>query len=413
MMDLTAFVCKHEGCNLIYENPVTLPCGNSICEQHLKRYNEKFKCSFCFEEHQIPNTGFTKSKAMIKMIDSHFKLDRLRKKIIESFEILNESIKQCEDINSENYIYSYFFEIRNQVYLYREELKKEIDDKSNEIIEILKEKENKCKSNSQKLQKMNLDELKNNNLPSWKKKIRNPEIRDYELDNLLSKMNQNIQDIEYFIRKFELNSLLNESIKFEKYQKSSLFGKLKIKSERLLLSSCQKVRSYKQHHTKTIRSIQVDEKSNIIISASDDKTLKIWNLAKGKCLKTLKDHQDSVTSILIIPNNKFISGSKDATIKIWDLNSYTCLNTLNNISGIKSLCLISDNQLACGSKDGYINIWNLYNSTKIKTFKAHNYCISYLLLADKTKLISSSDSFFSDDNIKIWSLQSFECIRAL
>ncbi len=53
-MNLEALVCEYEGCNLIYENPVTLTCGNSLCLQHLEKFDEKLKCPFCFDEHQVP-----------------------------------------------------------------------------------------------------------------------------------------------------------------------------------------------------------------------------------------------------------------------------------------------------------------------------------------------------------------------
>ena len=59
-MELEALVCNYEDCNLIYENPVTLPCGKSICKQHLEQYenDEKYKCCFCKEQHEIPKNGF-------------------------------------------------------------------------------------------------------------------------------------------------------------------------------------------------------------------------------------------------------------------------------------------------------------------------------------------------------------------
>ena len=185
---------------------------------------------------------------------------------------------------------------------------------------------------------------------------------------------------------------------------------LKVKSNDFILSSnCgELIREYKGH-TKSVKSIQINENSNRLISGSEDKTIKIWNLETGECLKTLKEHHDWVNSILIISNNKFLSGSDDKTIKIWDLDSFECLNTLKNEKGIKSLCSISDNQIACGCYDGSINIWNLNNLTKVKTLKAHDDCIQSLLLVDKTKLISCS----SENNIKIWNLVTFECVKIL
>ena len=404
-MNSTAFICKYEDCNLIYENPVTVPCGNSLCQQHLDEFDEKFNCPFCFDVHQKPSTS---SLAMIKMIDSHFELDPLRKMAKESFNKLNTIIEEYKTIEPEVYVYDYFADIRNKVELHREEVKKEIDDKSDEIIQQLKEKEEECKLNAQKLEKINLDELIKDTLPSLKQKFRAPIIDLEELNDLLSQMYLNIEKIEYYIKKFKLDLLISQSIDFEKYEESSLLGQLIIKSDRLLLSRpCELITNYKSHKC-NISSIQLNEKSTEIISSSLDRTIKIWNSKNGECLKTLEDHQDCVTNILIIPNNKFITGSIDKTVKVWDLNSYQCLKTLVCESHVDSFCLISKNQIACGCRNGLIDIWNLEKFSKIHSFKAHRDSITFLL-ANKTKLISCS----FDYKIKIYNLNTLKFIRKM
>jgi WD40 repeat protein len=56
-------------------------------------------------------------------------------------------------------------------------------------------------------------------------------------------------------------------------------------------------------------------KDNLIISGSDDKTIKIWDIDSGKCIKTLEGHTNCVNSVQTI-NNLIISGSFDKTIRI-------------------------------------------------------------------------------------------------
>ena len=408
-INLTAFVCEYEGCNLIYENPITLPCGNSMCQQHLENYEKKFKCPFCTDEHQTPNMGFFTNKSMIKMINSHIQLDPLRKKISESFDNLNESIKQYNETCSDNYIDSYFYEIRNKVDLHREVLKKEIDDRSDEIMQKLKEKEEKCKLNAQKIEKINMDEFKNDYLPSFKQKFRVPNTNETELNDLLLKMNENIDRLEFFIKDLKKEFLLNESIEFEKYEKSSLFGELITKYDEFYVSKSNVIIGNYSQHTNTIRSIQFDKKSNKLISSSCDNTIKIWNYQTRECLKSIEVHTGSVESILIVSNNRFISASADKTIKVWDLDTYECLNTLTNESAVYSLCSLSNNQIACGCGDGSISIWNLNNSVKVKTFKAHDDRIHYLLQLGVKYLMSSSSD--SNKKFKLWDLEIFECTK--
>ena len=206
--------------------------------------------------------------------------------------------------------------------------------------------------------------------------------------------------------------LLGETIEFKIIENSSLFGELITKKNNISLSKdCGKLVRIFDQHTKLVREIEVDEYSNKLITASVDNTIKIWDFESGNCLKTLADHDNWVTSILLIPNNKLVSGSTDKTVKIWDLDSYECLNTLTNESHIYSLCLISDNQIASGGGNGSISIWNLDNLTRVKTFKAHEDWVSYLLSVDNTKLISCSSG--KDKKIKVSNLDTFECIKVL
>jgi hypothetical protein len=65
---------------------------------------------------------------------------------------------------------------------------------------------------------------------------------------------------------------------------------------------------------------QVQEFGQILVSASADKTIKIWRLDTGELLQTLNGHSAAVNSVAISPDGEFIvSGSSDKTIKIWQI----------------------------------------------------------------------------------------------
>lgn len=68
-------------------------------------------------------------------------------------------------------------------------------------------------------------------------------------------------------------------------------------------------------HKGVIRNLKFD--SWLMISAADDKTLKVWNLHSGRRMLTLQRHKDGVTC-LQFNHTKIVSGSYDKTIKVWD-----------------------------------------------------------------------------------------------
>ncbi|MFK0735411.1 MAG: WD40 repeat domain-containing protein, partial [Gloeotrichia echinulata HAB0833] len=58
-----------------------------------------------------------------------------------------------------------------------------------------------------------------------------------------------------------------------------------------------------------------------LASGSRDNTIKIWNIATGKEIRTLNGHSSFVNSVAFSPDGKTLaSGSLDKTIKIWRLS---------------------------------------------------------------------------------------------
>ena len=408
------YICNFIDCGLMLKDPVTLSCGNNLCKKHLDQFCTNFKCNFCHKMHTIPDEGYQVNQLFVDMIENYIRSDPIKNEIKESFDKLNKTIDDYENMNQDEYISDYFFDLKLKVILHREELIKEINDRSTKIIKELNDKEIKCKTNKVRLEYFDLFDLKNDLIPNWNVKLRIPDLRQDQSQQILNEIHKNNQKIQDQLERNKIDCLLGESIEFNKSLQSTIVGKLVVYSNDNSLSiNCgQLIKSFDQHSS-LVNSIKVDEFSNKLITASFDKSIKIWDLETGECLKTLKDHKHCVTSILIFPNNKFISGSIDKTMKIWDLNSYDCLDTLNIESEVLSLCsLHQDNQIACGCIDGTINIWNLNDLNNVKSVKAHNDWITYLLLVDKTKLISCSGQ--KDQMIKIWSLcETIECIKVL
>ena len=153
-MDFNALKCQHEDCGLILENPVTLVCGYNVCRHHLDGLETKFKCFFCHKQHSIPEEGFSVNRSFEIMIESFNQSQPLRKLIKIAFENLNQLINEYEKLNSDAFVYDYFSEIRNKVDLHREELVKEINERSEEIIQKLKLIEEEYKLNKSQLKSL-------------------------------------------------------------------------------------------------------------------------------------------------------------------------------------------------------------------------------------------------------------------
>lgn len=56
----------------------------------------------------------------------------------------------------------------------------------------------------------------------------------------------------------------------------------------------------------------------ILVSATEDGTLRIWDVVNYRCVKTLLGQVGSKIFSVAVAGDKIVSGSWDRTIRVWD-----------------------------------------------------------------------------------------------
>lgn len=106
-----------------------------------------------------------------------------------------------------------------------------------------------------------------------------------------------------------------------------------------------------------------------IISSTGGKTIQMWDVEKGECVKTLEASAGSVSCLAYSLDGKYIvSGSNqpysekpDNNIRIWDAESGKCILTLEgHTKGVRSVAFSPDGKhVVSGSNDNTIKIWEI------------------------------------------------------
>lgn len=184
-------------------------------------------------------------------------------------------------------------------------------------------------------------------------------------------------------------------------------------------------------HSSPVNVIVLDPKGKFAVSASQDKTGKIWRIENGVCLYTLNKHEKPLNALALTPDGmKIATGAGDGNIMIWDTNNGKCLNTIKvkakyNLPGITALAITPDGrQIISGSKDSTIDVWmmdtykNIRSLIGHKTIKYSNEQRAFPKAQGITTLAVSPSgtrivSAGSDCMIKIWDIESGKCLRTL
>lgn len=165
-------------------------------------------------------------------------------------------------------------------------------------------------------------------------------------------------------------------------------------------------------HDGVILQLAFAANERFIVSASNDKTLRIWSYYTGELKRTLIGHEEAVNTCAISPDSQIIaSGSDDKTIKLWRFDhSYAYQTFIGDKVAVNSLAFSNDGQyLISGGRDKTIKIWDIKTGEIIKSWQAHEQTIISIAVNPHRHLIASA----SRTEIKIWQGQTGELIKTL
>ncbi|MEH2069954.1 MAG: serine/threonine-protein kinase [Nostoc sp.] len=180
------------------------------------------------------------------------------------------------------------------------------------------------------------------------------------------------------------------------------------------LATKQEIRTL-EGHSNWIWTIAFSPDSKTLASGSADKTIKLWNLATGKLIRTLQGHTDGVTSVSFSPDGKILasgSASKDTKIRLWNLETGKLIRTLEgHANGVQAVVFSPDGKtLASGSWDKTIKLWNLGTGKLIRTLKGNGGAILSVAFAPDGKTLASGSN---DKTIKLWNVETGKLMHTL
>ncbi len=110
------------------------------------------------------------------------------------------------------------------------------------------------------------------------------------------------------------------------------------------------------------------------LTANDDGTLTLWELATGRQLRTFRGHSARALCVAFSPDGRTaLSGSVDHTLKLWDVESGNVVRTFYGHTGrVWGVAISADGRTAVsGSGDQTMKMWDVASGRNIRTFGGH------------------------------------------
>jgi WD40 repeat protein/serine/threonine protein kinase len=124
-----------------------------------------------------------------------------------------------------------------------------------------------------------------------------------------------------------------------------------------------------------------------------------------------KGHEAPVTSVCMSLDDKFVlSGSADKTLRLWDVESGQCMKVFQGHGkGVTSVCMTSDAMYALsGGADGNVKFWDMSKGRSMKTLSGHDGPVNAVSISHDGILIISAGE---DMTVRCWEAASGKCVR--
>jgi WD40 repeat protein len=161
-----------------------------------------------------------------------------------------------------------------------------------------------------------------------------------------------------------------------------------------------------QGHTELIRAVALTPDSRLIVSVSDDNTLRVWDIESGNLLHSLEAWGVKSFS-LTLDSCQAVYISNQHAITILDLASGKLVNSLASYFGetrISTISMIpSGKQIIIGLGDGSLKVCDLVSGRQQRSVRGHKgivHCVA--VTSDGNRFVSGSE----DTTIKLWRLTS-------
>ncbi len=164
-------------------------------------------------------------------------------------------------------------------------------------------------------------------------------------------------------------------------------------------------------HTAFVQAFAFSLDGDTLVTGSEDSTIRVWDVATKRCLRTLTAHTSAVNCVCFTPDGaRLVSGSDDCTIKVWNPETWELERTLTGSRGyVSEVHPAGQGRVASSGNDGTIRVWDLSTGECLRQMQQGSWVNAMDASPDGRFAVASS----TDNVMRVWDLSTGEVAKSL
>eukprot|EP01114_Cavostelium_apophysatum_P017663 TRINITY_DN5303_c0_g1_i1.p1 TRINITY_DN5303_c0_g1~~TRINITY_DN5303_c0_g1_i1.p1 ORF type:complete len:550 (+),score=120.92 TRINITY_DN5303_c0_g1_i1:166-1815(+) len=158
----------------------------------------------------------------------------------------------------------------------------------------------------------------------------------------------------------------------------------------------------------SVMCVRFSPNEEFVLGTSNEQAVHLWSVVYGRLRDTLTGHTGKVLTGAFADSSKLVSGSHDRTIKLWDLSKGYCTRTIFCYSSCNALTVNSDGLIYSGHFDNTLRVWDPKNGECVHEGKLHTGQITSVALSyDGQTILTNS----KDNTLKLLDVRTYQVLQ--